>query len=102
MSVKAKQPLFDWLNKVAPGDDGLSSKDSGSNIYLIDEIDDTPELDRWLKTNYERLFLLELYDWHVIEEDYPKNITLKLFKEWFDYELNPGLVDLGEDFIRTY
>lgn len=69
--IRAKQPLFDWLNTVEPGDRLLTDKDSSSQIYLIKESYDS-EIKKWLKENYKEIFHQELYSWHTRTEDYPK------------------------------
>ena len=100
--VKAKQPLFDWLNNVEPGERVLTVNDASPHVYLIDEVDDISDLEKWLKKNFQQIFLLEISSWHLLEDDYPKEITFKSFKTWFDYELDVGLTDLGKEFISAY
>lgn len=93
--VKAKQPLFDWLNELYPQDQELSLKDSSSSVYLIKEIDELEDIENWLKENYQDIFYRELSSWHTLEEDYPRDINYLQFLEWFDYEIDASIIDLN-------
>jgi len=94
--VRPKKPFYDWLSSVFPADKPTSSTDE-NNIYLIREMDNNEAILKWLRKNYEKIFLNELNDWYTDEEGWPENRTYKMFAEWFDIEICSMVLDL-EDF----
>ena len=97
--VRPKKPFYDWLNSVFPEDKPTSSKDE-NNIYLVREMDNNEAVLRWVRKNYEKIFINELNDWYTDEEGWPDNRTYKMFVEWFDIEICSMILDL-EDFPVT-
>jgi len=91
--VKVKKPLFDWLNSVSR-DEILFSGDEEGTIYLLREMDSNEETDQWLKRNFDKIFKSELISWHTNKQDWPKNRTFGMFKEWFDYDIISLVYDL--------
>lgn len=94
--VKPKKPFFDWLNSVFPEDEPITTKDD-NNVYLLREMVDNEAVLKWVKKNYDKIFINELNDWYTDEEGWPKNRTYKMFAEWFDIEICSMVLDL-EDF----
>ncbi|MCB0482319.1 MAG: hypothetical protein KDC83_12885 [Flavobacteriales bacterium] len=92
--VKAKKPFFDWINYLYP-DSPIFEKEE-DNIYLIREKDSNQEIENWLKRNFDQIFQNELNDWHTLEIDWPQKRTFKIFKEWFEYEINSMVLDLED------
>ena len=97
--VRPKEPFYDWLNSVFPEDKPTSSKDE-NNIYLVREMDNNEAVLKWVRKNYEKIFINELNDWYTDEEGWPDNRTYKMFVEWFDIEICSMILDL-EDFPVT-
>jgi hypothetical protein len=97
--VRPKKPFYNWLNSVFPEDKPTSSKDE-NNIYLVREMDNNEAVLKWIRKNYEKIFINELNDWYTDEEGWPDNRTYKMFVEWFDIEICSMILDL-EDFPVT-
>jgi len=97
--IRPKKTLAKWVNhhddEVIPEKDILSS----NTLYMVEDIDyDSPEaILKLVKMNYRDIFLNELWVWYEDEEYLPKNISFKLFTEWFDYEF----IDMCFDTIGT-
>lgn len=64
------------------------------NIYLIREMDSNEAIQKWLKKNFDNIFINELNDWHTDEQVWPDNRNYKMFSEWFDVELHSMILDL--------
>ena len=96
--VKIKQPLLDWINSIYP-DSPVESTNEGT-IYLIKEKDSNVAIEKWLKKNFDNIFINELNDWHTDEKDWPQKRTYKQFKEWFDVEIHSMILDLEETVIK--
>ncbi|MCP4130577.1 MAG: hypothetical protein GY754_06305 [bacterium] len=55
---------------------------------MIKEFDDvSPEgIIKQVKLEYKDIFIHELWSWYTDENYFPKNISFKMFEEWFEYE----------------
>jgi hypothetical protein len=82
--IRPLQPFSDWLAGFDPTD---ASGDvlQDSDVYLLPEYDTVQQMESWLKKNFDSVFMDQLNNWYIDEEMWPKNRTLKMFKEWFDY-----------------
>jgi len=91
-----KQALIDWVNYTFPDDPvglpKLMGHDEG-NIYLLPETDHYGEGIELLKKNFKEIFKEELFAWCIDEEFWPKNLTWKLFEEWFHYSIQSMVMD---------
>lgn len=93
--IRPKEPFFNWLNALFKDDTPVLEKEE-NNIYLIREMDSNEHIDRWIKKNFDDLFVNELNDWYTDESGWPTNRTYKMFCEWFDVEINSMVLDLEE------
>jgi hypothetical protein len=93
--VKPRQAFWDWLNSVYPDEEKIEEVDE-NNIYLIKEMNSNEDIRKWIKRNFDRIFINELNDWVSEEEYWPKNRTQKLFTEWFDIEVHSMVLDIEE------
>jgi len=95
ISVRPKKPFFDWLNKIFKDEQSISDKEE-SNIYLIREMDNNEKIEKWIKKNFDKLFVNELNDWYTDESKWPTNRTHKMFSDWFEVEIHSMILDLEE------
>lgn len=99
MLLKAKQPFFDWLKSIDPNDEPSELMKEG-DVYLLPDYEEVKEMENWLKKNFDDIFSDQLNKWYIDEELWPKNRTLKMFKEWFDYSLHTMVWDTEVKFIE--
>ena len=95
ITVKQKQPFFNWVNAVFPDDAPMTQSDE-NNIYLLREMDNNQKTRNWIKHNFDKIFSNELNDWCMDETEWPQKRTFKMFSEWFDIEVNSMVLDLEE------
>ncbi len=92
--VKPRQPYIDWVRSF---DDSVEIDDLiiQKTIYLVDEpeFDSPEEINNIIKKVCRDIFVSELEAWYTDKESFPKDMTYKAFKQWFDVEY----VDLGFD-----
>lgn len=101
IAVQPKQPFVDWLNGAEDDENPLTlERVNDWSLYLVDEMFEVEDLEKWLKKNFEQIFLKELFAWHVCIENYPQKITYKMFLEWFNYKVYLGAIDLGQEPIE--
>ena len=101
-TVRPTQKFLYWLMKIQQknGDDlslTLEQLRTNATVYLIPETD-TPEKNiAYLDEKYEKIFEAELSAWVMDENDYPQDMSLKAFWEFFDVEIHDMVVDLESD-----
>jgi len=93
--VRPKKPYYDWTQQVFIDIDGATEMEE-HNIYLVREMDNNEDVKKWIKKNFDKLFVNELNDWDTDESDWPAPRTYKMFCEWFDIEIHSMILDLEE------
>lgn len=103
--LKFKEPAVRWINEADPYDDDPEIDADTANhertVYLISDKDgDTSAtIERWIRRNWKILFEQELEGWYTDSSLWPQNLTIKLFREWFEVEYHTCIVDtVGTDF----
>jgi len=83
------------LNKIFKDEHPVS--DIGeNNIYLIREMGSNEDIKKWIKKNFDNLFINELNDWYSDESGWPTNRNYKMFTEWFNVEIHSMVLDFEE------
>jgi len=99
--LSPKQPYIDWAEGL--DDSGISPSElNDKSVYLLPEYDDDDEAMEMLTRAYGALFECELENWHLVMDDWPKNRTFAMFREWFDIQMHGVIHDLSGDPIVTY
>ncbi len=93
-----QQPFFDWLFNVEikiHGVNNISKEEvlDDYNVYLIKEIDLDEDLDKYLRKNFKKFFLIELSGWYTDESMFPKIMNYNTFKEWFKVQASSMVID---------
>lgn len=58
---------------------------------------DSPDMiEKWIKKNFDNIFINELNKWCTDESFWPTNRSYKMFKEWFDVAFYSMILDLEE------
>ncbi|MCX8513989.1 MAG: hypothetical protein RL017_155 [Pseudomonadota bacterium] len=95
--IKPKKPFLNWLLETfddIPTNLTLESIRIDCNSYLIPEVEEIEDGVNFIDEKFIDLFSLELSSWTEDETIWPKELTLKLFWEWFDVEIHPTIIDL--------
>lgn len=93
--VKPKRPFFDWLSSIYKDKKPIPEREE-NNVYLIREMDSNEEIRKWIKKNFDQIFINELNDWYTDEEGWPRKRTFKMFEDWFAVEINSMILDLED------
>lgn len=99
--VKIKKPFLDWVNSTASrlGDDAVIGPEiasDSSTVYLVREMDHVDGMQRWLKKNFDDIFVNELNNWFTDENLWPANRTYKMFCDWFEVSEHIMVLDLED------
>ena len=95
--VKPRQPMLDWLYSIDPSHKPTKQELlEDSNVYLVPDYEEAPDIekaiDKYLKANYEGIFLNELIAWYTDPQLFPK-MTYDLFLEWFEVSYHSMVFD---------
>ena len=99
-----KQPVLDWILRVDPNppDITLSELRSEPDSFLVPQrgIETEQDAERWVHRRWKMFFELFLFDWYTEESWWPKQRSLKLFKEWFDIQYSSMVWDLSDESLN--
>jgi len=95
--VKPKQPLLDWLRSVDPSHNPtLEDICKDSHTYLVPDFEEVPDIEKaiekYLKNNFEGIFLNELVAWFTDPQMFPK-MTYPMFRAWFEISIHSMVFD---------
>jgi hypothetical protein len=102
--IKPKQPFLVWIHSIPDlklDDLTLEEIRSGdSTAFLLPECDTLEEAQAYVDKIHKTIFQVELEGWWTDPADWPQKMTIKMFHEWFDIELNSMLIDtVNEDYL---
>ena len=99
-----KQPVLDWIQRVDPNppDMTLAELRSEPDSFLVPQrgIETEQDAERWVHRRWKMFFELFLFDWYTEESWWPKQRSLKLFKEWFDIQTSSMVWDLADESLN--
>jgi len=107
--LRYKQPYIDWVRRVGPDPIKLTLEDANddSEAFLVptyespvDAIDCTEDAVKWVEKRWRMFFEHILGSWIIDESEWPRQRTLKMFREWFDVEYRSMVWDLCHEPLR--
>jgi len=99
--VRPKKMFLDWVNYTDPKHPmTLDEIRDEPDVYLLPEIEDPKEQQKYLETHCEKIFEHKLYAYWTDSESFPKDLSWTVFKEWFDFEILSMVIDTLEIPIR--
>ena len=100
-TVRPKKPFLDWVNGTDPKHPlTLDEIRDEPNVYLLPEMEDPKEQQKYLERNCARIFKHKLYGYWTDAELFPKDLSWKIFKEWFDFEILSMVIDTLDEEIE--
>lgn len=97
-----KVPFVEWINAADPGranatvtyDDAREEP----SAFLIPTDDDDPDeaAKRWIQRNWRHLFEHLLGDWYADPGLWPRNRTIKTFREWCEVRIHSMVFDYAD------
>lgn len=99
--IRPKRPYIEWANsldgEVVFGEDDFREDCTALLIPVFEYNEDARS---YVHENYEEIFEHELLSISVNPDDWPEDLTLALFLDWFTVEVHSIVMDIGEDPIR--
>ena len=97
--VLPKQPFLDWLHTADLTSESLTLEDlrHEPSIYLLPARDTEPDLEKCLKRVCRAIFEEQLDGWYRVEELWPPDRSITVFREWFEYRFHSMPIDLANE-----
>ena len=99
-----KQPVHDWIMRVDPNPPQLTLEElrQEQDGFLVSQhqVETIEDAERWIHRRWKMFFDLFLHDWYTDESWWPKNRSLKMFKEWFEVQYHSMVWDLSDETIE--
>lgn len=93
--IRPAKPFLDWaasLDEEAP--EHAKDLAKSVSVYLVGEDPNEREETAPLKNYWRHIFEAQLAGWSQDEDDWPENLTLAMFKTWFEVTRESVVVDL--------
>jgi hypothetical protein len=100
-----KQPVLDWIMQVDPNPPlGLTLEELSQeqDAFLVSQraVETVEDAQRWVYRRWKMFFERYLDEWYTEESWWPKNRSLKMFKQWFDIQYQSMVWDLSDEMIE--
>jgi hypothetical protein len=98
--VEPTNVFLEWARKFPDEDPKLTLDEFLEDVsaYLMPQVGENP--DSWLTQNYRTIFEIELNDWTVDPTCWPKDLSFKAFKEFFNVRFCSIVIDMAEGPIK--
>lgn len=102
VTFRYKQPFLDWISQVEKAFGECQSLDDlnedGDAFLLPGEgyIETKEEAVAWIEKRWRGFFENILENWYTDPDLWPKKLTLKMFREWFEIDYRSMAWDLAE------
>jgi hypothetical protein len=94
--VRPKKPFLDWLRAVDYDDAPAVTLDQmDATLYLVPDYEDPADAEKVLGRVCDEIFCRELEGWYTDVSVWPKDRSLKVFKQWFDVQHYEVVEDVG-------
>ena len=99
--VRPKKPFLDWVRAVDYDDAPEVTLDQmDATLYLVPDYEDPADAEKVLRRVCEEIFCRELEGWYTDVAVWPKDRSLKVFKQWFDVQHHAVVEDVGRGPIQ--
>lgn len=101
--ILPKAPFVDWIKAAdpVPSNATITFEDAREepSAFLIptDDADDPDQPGkRWIQRNWKAVFEQLLGDWYVDPDLWPRNRTLKMFRDWREVRIHTVVLDYAD------
>jgi hypothetical protein len=99
-----KQPVLDWIIRVDPNAPQLTLEElrQEQDAFLISQrsVETVDKAERWIHRRWKVFFESFLHEWYTEASWWPKNRSLKMFKQWFDVQYHSMVWDLAGETVE--
>jgi hypothetical protein len=98
--VLPSTPFVEWINAADPfpANAGITlddARDEPSAFLVPTDSSDDPDQPgkRWIQRNWKAIFEHLLGDWYTDPDLWPRNRTIRMFREWCEVRIHPTVLD---------
>ncbi|NVK00023.1 MAG: hypothetical protein HWE12_00655 [Oceanospirillaceae bacterium] len=95
LSIRPRQPFADWLAGHSSDAPSLDQLRQEAMLYLIDEVEQEQDFVDAINEHWRTIFKNELEAWDEFGDHWPAELTLELFEQWFDLDIQLMTFDLS-------
>lgn len=100
--VRPKKPFLDWVRAVDYDDaPEVTIDDFTATLYLVPDYEDPADAEKTLRKVCEEIFCRELEGWFTDRDLWPRDRSLKVFKQWFEVQHHEIVEDVGRGPIEN-
>jgi hypothetical protein len=101
--LKPTQRFLDWLKSTDDNLPELTLEQIRSNcsVFLVPEFDTPEAVVAYFDERYRQIFEAEISAWEVEKKDWPQDMGLQAFWEFFDVEIHDSVFDLDDENIKV-
>ena len=105
ITLLARAPFAQWIASLPLEPDAMSAPLSlqelrkEGNVYLIDEVDEEADFNKFLQSSWEIIFKNELTAWDEFSDHWPDNLSYELFLQWFEYGNQIMTFDVSDEVL---
>lgn len=101
--LKPTQHFLDWLKSTDDNLPELTLEQIRSNcsVFLVPEFDTPEAVVAYFDERYRQIFEAEISAWEVEKKDWPQDMGLQAFWEFFDVEIHDSVFDLDDENIKV-
>lgn len=99
--IRPQKPMEDWVNSVE-GKKVFDLSHAGLSVYLLPEVFDTEDASSIWQPHYKHIFEKELEGWFANRDLWPADMSLKLFKDFFEITFAGTVSDASDEPFEEY
>jgi len=90
------QAYLDWTRTCPDADSSLTLEGlrREASVYLLPQTDGDPE--KHLRRHFKPMFVEELFAWHTDEAHWPKDLSYRAFRKFFEVQIASCVFDFGK------
>jgi hypothetical protein len=92
--IEPQKEFIDWLSYVIEGPIREKPLTNRAITFLIKEIENPFDFNKWLELNYGLLFNVMLNYYTIDKDDWPQKRDMIVFKSWFSVGVSEMILDL--------
>ncbi len=105
ITLLARAPFAEWIAAL-PLEPGVTNEHLSleqlrkeGNVYLIDEVDEEADFNKFMHSSWEIIFKNELTAWDEFRDHWPENLSYELFLQWFEYANQIMAFDVSDEVL---
>lgn len=92
--LRAREPFMAWLHSLGISGDELAAAEREPEVFLVPESDRNQDVLEWVDQHWSVLLASMAGSWARNPDDWPQEMSLERFREWFHVDVAAAVTDL--------